>query len=92
MNDQKRLAELSELRKIAESIKDLPQLLGDFSRLKFRITWLLRQESIPRWMIPSFDPRMINIVTDVLSVIETRITQRGNLSSPKVSSPADTEL
>jgi len=87
MNDEERLKELEELRRIARSLQKLPKLLEKFHRLKFRLTWLMReQESVPRWLIPSFEPRKINVVTDVLSALEHRIADRGNHSSGKSNS------
>jgi hypothetical protein len=79
VNDLERLEQVRELRKMAKSLKRLPQLLEKYSRMRFRLIWLLRTEGVPRWMIPVITPRRINITTDILSIMEKKISDRGNL-------------
>lgn len=90
MNDLEKVKEVRELKKIFGAIKDLPQLLMMYDTLKFRLQWIMRDEGIPKWMIPNMTARKVSLAEDVLTAIESKIRQR-NHSTSDVST-ADSEL
>jgi hypothetical protein len=91
MNDLEKVRELRELKKILDAIRNLPQLLTQYDRLKFRLQWMLRDEGIPKWMIPSLTARKVSLAEDVLLAVERKIRHRNHSSGKSNSVSADTE-
>jgi hypothetical protein len=92
MNDEERLTEIVELKEIATTLADLPQLLTKFDRLRFRLMWLMRMEEvIPHRLIPVLDPRKVRLAEDVIAAVERKILRRTQ-SSMKSDCPANMEL